>query len=55
MPIASKVEASCSNCGESRNVWMFEKEEGTVIKECYTCKDCDCEWTEVIQKEGIDW
>jgi len=55
MPIAWRVEERCPRCGNSDDVWIFEKEEGTVIKECYACEDCGCEWTEVIKKEDVDW
>lgn len=47
MPIAWKVENQCPRCGNYDDVWMFEKPEGTITKECYTCETCGCEWTEV--------
>ncbi len=50
MPIAQKVEEPCPQCGEDGDVWMFEKEEGSVTKECYSCDDCGCEWTEIADE-----
>lgn len=47
MPLAWKVEETCPRCGDDRDVWVFEKPEGTTTKECYTCKTCGCEWTEM--------
>ncbi|QLG26864.1 hypothetical protein HUG10_04600 [Halorarum halophilum] len=47
MPVPRKVKESCPRCGDSSDVVMFAKAEGTITKECYTCKSCGCEWTEV--------
>jgi DNA-directed RNA polymerase subunit M/transcription elongation factor TFIIS len=47
MPIAKKVEERCPRCDDSSDVWMFEKLEGTGIKECYTCDSCGAEWPEI--------
>lgn len=47
MPVAWKVEEPCPACGEDSDVWLFEKEEGGVTKECYTCHACGREWTEI--------
>jgi hypothetical protein len=47
VPVARKVAVLCRRCGDDSDVWMFEKPEGTIIKECYTCEECGCEWTEV--------
>jgi DNA-directed RNA polymerase subunit M/transcription elongation factor TFIIS len=50
MPVAWKVDESCVRCGDDSDVWLFEKEEGSNIKECYTCEACGTEWTEVKQE-----
>lgn len=47
MPIAHKVDATCPNCGKNDEVWMFEKQEGSGVKECYSCETCETEWTEL--------
>jgi DNA-directed RNA polymerase subunit M/transcription elongation factor TFIIS len=47
MPLASKEDETCPRCGNEDDVWMFEKDEGTVTKECYICETCGCEWTEL--------
>ena len=49
MPVARKVAVPCLRCGDDSEVWVFEKPEGTITKECYTCETCGCEWTEVKQ------
>ncbi|UBF21528.1 Zn finger [Halorubrum virus HRTV-24] len=46
MPIAHKVDEQCPRCESDDDVWMFEKEEPTIIKEHYTCETCGCELTE---------
>ena len=48
MPVASKVTEKCPRCGDDSDVWVFEKEEGTGIKECYTCETCGSEWSEMV-------
>ena len=48
MPTAWKVEETCPQCGDDSDVWLFEKPEGSVTKECYTCETCSCEWSEII-------
>jgi len=45
-----KVERPCPRCGGSDDVWVFEKPEGTVTKECYTCESCGNEWSEIVEK-----
>lgn len=47
MPIARNVEATCPACGERDDTWMFEKPEGSGVKECYSCGSCAAEWTEL--------
>jgi len=47
MRIARNVDEACPRCGNDRNVWMFEKPEATITKECYSCESCGLEWTEV--------
>jgi DNA-directed RNA polymerase subunit M/transcription elongation factor TFIIS len=47
MPLSRKVSKDCANCGDDNHVWMFEKEEGKGVKECYTCEACGCEWSEI--------
>ena len=49
MPVACRIETACPRCGDDSDVWLFEKVEGTIMKECYTCETCGCEWTEVNQ------
>jgi hypothetical protein len=49
MPISSKVPEACPRCGDDDDVWMFEKPEGSVTKECFTCETCGCEWSEIKQ------
>jgi len=49
MPIATKVDAPCPRCGDDSDLWMFKKQEPTVMKEQYSCETCGCEWTEVRQ------
>lgn len=46
MPVSFKVEETCPRCRDDSDVWVFEKSEGSLIKECYTCESCGCEWTE---------
>jgi C4-type Zn-finger protein len=46
MPLARRVDATCPNCDDDSDVWMFEKDEPTIIKEHYTCESCGCERTE---------
>lgn len=55
MPVAWKVEHPCPQYNDDSDVWLFEKDEPTVIKECYTCKSCDAEWIEITKKEDRDW
>lgn len=50
MPIAWKTEEPCPRCGDTAEVWVFEKPEGSVTKECYTCEACGCEWSEIADK-----
>jgi len=47
METSRNVDKTCSRCGDDSNVWMFEKAEGTITKECYSCASCGWEWTEV--------
>jgi len=47
MPIAEKIVEPCPRCGADNDVWAFEKDEGSGIKRCYTCRACGCEWTEL--------
>lgn len=47
MPIARNVEATCPTCGESDDTWVFQKMEGSGVKECYSCGSCAAEWTEL--------
>ena len=47
MHISWKVAETCPGCGSDDDVWVFEKDEATVIKLCYTCFTCECEWTEL--------
>jgi uncharacterized protein (DUF983 family) len=46
MPLARKVSEHCPRCGDDQDVWLFEKEELTIIKEHYTCEACGCEWSD---------
>lgn len=55
MPVARRVEEPCPQCNDDSDVWRFEKDEPTVIKECYTCRSCGAEWTEITKKDDIDW
>jgi len=48
MPVAWKVTERCPRCGNNSNVWVFEKQEGAGIKECYACDSCSYEWSEMI-------
>lgn len=47
MPVSWKVREICPRCGSDDDIWVFEKSEATVIKRCYTCLTCECEWTEL--------
>ena len=47
MPFAWKVDEACVQCGDDSDIWLFEKDEGSITKECYTCEACGCEWTEI--------
>lgn len=49
MPIVWKVSEPCPRCSDDSDVWMFEKEKPTIIKEYYTCETCGHEWKEVRQ------
>lgn len=49
MPLARRASELCSRCGDDTDVWVFEKGEGTITKECYSYETCGCEWTEVKQ------
>lgn len=46
VPIARRVDVTCLECGDDSDVWMFEKDEPTLVKEHYTCDSCGFEWTE---------
>jgi DNA-directed RNA polymerase subunit M/transcription elongation factor TFIIS len=46
MPLARHVEEICPRCNLNGGVWMFEKSEPTIVKECYSCDGCGYEWTE---------
>jgi DNA-directed RNA polymerase subunit M/transcription elongation factor TFIIS len=50
MPTARKVEEACPRCDDDSDVWLFEKPEGSVTKECYTCETCRYEWSEIIDR-----
>lgn len=50
VPIARKVAEACPGCGDDSDVWMFEKVEGSVTKECYICETCGREWSEIIDR-----
>ncbi|SEL20191.1 hypothetical protein SAMN04488691_103235 [Haloferax larsenii] len=52
MPIAEKSDTTCPNCSENDDVWVFIKEEGVIDKRCYSCDNCQSEWTEVIKKDS---
>ena len=47
MPSAWKVDECCPNCNEDSDVWLFQKEEGTGTKDCYTCESCGWEWSKM--------
>ena len=49
MPVAHRVSVPCPRCGDDSDIWLFEKEEGTIVKLCYTCEMCGAEWTELKQ------
>lgn len=49
MPVACQVKEPCPRCGKDFEVWLFEKVEETISKDCYICEMCGCEWTEVRQ------
>ena len=48
MPTAWKVEEPCPKCGDDSDVWMFEKQEGSVTKQCYSCESCGSEWSDIL-------
>ena len=49
MPASRRVSERCHRCGDSTDVWVYEKIEPTIIKKHYACEMCGCEWTEVRQ------
>jgi len=49
METAWKVEEPCPRCNDDSDVWLFEKDEGSSVKKCYTCHSCSCEWSEMIE------
>jgi len=50
MANAQKVNEPCPECGDDEDVWVFEKPEGSVTKNCYSCEACGTEWTEIASK-----
>lgn len=47
MALAWNVEKACPQCGDESSIYVFEKEEGTITKECYSCAECGAEWSEL--------
>lgn len=47
MNVARQVSERCPQCNRDSDVWVHEKQEGSGIKKCYTCKSCGCEWSEM--------
>jgi transposase-like protein len=47
MPVDRKTKEPCPRCGDDSDVWVFEKDEPTIVKAHYSCGACGCEWTEV--------
>ena len=46
MPMAFKADKPCPSCGPDTDVWVFEKDEGSMVKMCYSCDECGGEWSE---------
>jgi|GEM_PF-3010368 len=51
MPVAWRIEKPCPACGGDSDVWKFEKDEPTIVKEHYTCDACGHEWTQRREKD----
>jgi len=54
MPMAWKTEndVECPRCDEDDEIYVHEKDEGVKIKLQYTCEECGCEWSHLVDRDS---